>query len=100
MSERLFCSSRNNSKINKHGRFNGLNTIRKKAIELYKQLSSLLAKAGMHARKWLSNSSFLLSVIYQNDRKAEIDLDRNQLPSAKTFGVWWVADRDEFTGTG
>ena len=67
------------------------------AIELYKQLSRLLTKAGMHARKWLSNSSTLLSVIPQNDRKAEVDLDRGQLPSAKTLGVWWVADRDEFT---
>ena len=28
----------------------------------------------MHARKWLSNSSTLLSVIPQNDRKAEIKL--------------------------
>ena len=67
------------------------------AIELYKQLSRLFTKAGMHARKWLSNSSTLLSVIPQNDRKAEVDLDRDQLPSAKTLGVWWVADRDEFT---
>ena len=67
------------------------------AIELYKQLSRLLTKAGMHARKWLSNSSTLLSSIPQNDRKAEVDLDRGQLPSAKTLGVWWVADRDEFT---
>ena len=97
MSERLSCSSRNNSKINIHGRFNGLDLSDENAIELYKQLSRLLTKAGMHARKWLSNSSTLLSVIPQNDRKAEVDLDRDQLPSAKTLGVWWVADRDEFT---
>ena len=43
------------------------------------------------------NSSFLLSVIPQNNRRAEVDLDRDQLPSAKTLRVWWVADRDEFT---
>ena len=68
-----------------------------KAIELYTQLSLLLTKAGMHARKWMSNSSTVLSEIPVEDRKAEVDLDRDQLPCAKTLGVWWMADRDVFT---
>ena len=67
------------------------------AIELYQQLSLLLTKASMHARKWLSNSSTVLSVIPSKDRKAEVDLDRDQLPCAKTLGVWWLADTDVFT---
>ncbi|MCG8047834.1 MAG: hypothetical protein N0E48_19785, partial [Candidatus Thiodiazotropha endolucinida] len=65
-------------------------------IELYNQLSQLLSKAGMHARKWLSNSSGVLAQIPLQDRKAEVDLDREQIPCAKTLGVWWHADRDVF----
>ena len=51
----------------------------------------------MHARKWLSNSAKVLSEIPVEDRKAEVDIDRDQLPCAKTIGVWWLADRDVFT---
>ena len=69
----------------------------KKAIELCTQLSVMLTEAGMHARKWLSNSTTVLSMIPPEDRKAEVDLDRDQLPCAKTLGVWWLADRDVFT---
>ena len=65
--------------------------------QLYHQLSALLSKAGMHARKWLSNSSKILVEIPLEDRKAEVDLDRSQLPCAKTLGVWWRADTDVFT---
>lgn len=66
-------------------------------IELYNQLSRMLSKAGMHARKWLSNSPSVLAQIPLQDRKAEVDLDRDQLPCAKTLGVWWHAHRDVFT---
>ena len=66
-------------------------------IQLYHQLSDLLSKAGMHARKWLSNSSSVLAEIPLEVRKAEVDLDRSQLPCTKTLGVWWLADQDVFT---
>ena len=66
-------------------------------IQLYHQLSVLLSKAGMHARKWLWNSSTVLGEIPLEDRKAEVDLDRSQLSCAKTLGVWWRADEDVFT---
>ena len=65
-------------------------------IELYRQLSGLLSLAGMHARKWLFNSPNVLSAIPSQDRKSEVDLDRDQLPSTKTLGVWWLAE-DIFT---
>ena len=55
-------------------------------IRLYRQLSCLLTKAGMHARKWLFNSPTVLSEIPIQDRKSEVDLDRDQLPCAKTLG--------------
>ena len=32
-----------------------------------------------------------------HDRKAEVDLDHNELPCAKTLGVWWLALEDVFT---
>ncbi|MCG8079255.1 MAG: A17 family peptidase, partial [Candidatus Thiodiazotropha taylori] len=65
-------------------------------IELHRQLSQLLTQAGMHARKWLSNSSTVLKEIPLQDRKAEVDLDTGYLPSAKTLGVWWSANQDVF----
>ena len=55
-------------------------------IELFHQLSDFLSKAGMHARKWLSNSSSVLAEIPLEDRKAEVDLDRSQLPCTKLSG--------------
>ena len=66
-------------------------------MELYHQLFDLLSTAGMHARKWLSNSSSVLAEIPLEDRKAEVDLDHSQLPCTKTLGVWWLADQDVFT---
>ena len=66
-------------------------------MELYHQLSDYLSKAGMHARKWLSNSSIVLAEIPLEDRKTEVDLDRSQLPCTETLGAWWLADQDVFT---
>ena len=69
----------------------------KQGIQFYTQLSYVLTKAGIHARKWLSNSSKVLSEIPIQDRKSEVDLDRDHLPCAKTLGVWWQADQDILT---
>ena len=41
----------------------------------------------MHARKWLSNSEQVLEKIPEDDRAAEVDLDKGNLPSMKTLGV-------------
>ena len=68
-----------------------------KGLELHRQLSLLLSKAGMHARKWLSNSQNVLREIPVQDRKAEVDLDREYMPCTKTLGVWWLSDQDVFT---
>ena len=54
-------------------------------IELHRQLSLLLTKAGMHARKWLPNSSRVLGEIQIHDRKFEVDLDRDSLSASKTL---------------
>ena len=66
-------------------------------IELYNQLSQLWGKAGMHARKWLSNSQVVLQSIPEEDRASEVYLDEGNLPSVKTLGVLWQADNDIFT---
>ena len=66
-------------------------------IELYRQLSTLWEKAGMHARKWLSNSAAVLEKIPEEDRALEVDLDKGNLPSLKTLGVLLLAKEDVFT---
>ena len=66
-------------------------------IELHRQLSQLLAQAGMHARKWLSNSPQVLRGIPLQDLKAEVYLDAVYLPSTKALGMWWLSDQDVFT---
>ncbi|XP_022789237.1 uncharacterized protein LOC111328948 [Stylophora pistillata] len=68
-------------------------------IELYKQLSELWGRAGMHARKWLSNSPKVLEEIPVDDRASEADLDQGHLPSVKTLGILWLAEEGMFTYT-
>ena len=63
----------------------------------YHQLTALWEKSGMEPRKWLSNSSVVLAEIPKDHRAAEIDLDRNSLPPAKTLGVLWLALDDVFS---
>ena len=53
-------------------------------LELYDQLSKLWGSAGMHARKWLSNSERILEKIPERDKATEVDLDKGNLPSVKT----------------
>lgn len=56
-------------------------------VKLYTQLSALWEKAGMHARKWLSNSVSVLQHIPPEDVVPVVDLHDNSLPSVKTLGV-------------
>ena len=62
------------------------------SIELYKQLDELWNKAGMHARKWLSNSPKVLEKIPIED-----DINKGPLPTVKTLGVTWLPEEDLFT---
>lgn len=66
------------------------------AVQLFHQLQGLWDKAGMKARKWLSNSPEVLTVIPQELRAFEIDLNYNALPLTKTLGVLWSAQEDVF----
>ena len=49
-----------------------------KGTELYHQLKSLWAKAGMHARKWVSNSAKVMAVIPEDDRATEVNIRDNK----------------------
>lgn len=68
-------------------------------VKLYEELSALWGSAGMLAREWLSNSEQVLTCkkIPEEDRAAEVDLDKGNLPSMKTLGVLWLAKEDVFT---
>ncbi|XP_046556115.1 uncharacterized protein LOC124265388 [Haliotis rubra] len=67
------------------------------ALQLYNQLMNLWgAAAGMHARKWLSNSKNVLNEIPAEDRLQEISILTDELPSVKTLGLVWCAEADEF----
>lgn len=66
-------------------------------IQLYHQLSELWQRAGMFARKWLSNSPEVLEKVPAKDRAVETDFSKNETPAVKTLGVLWHADIDCFT---
>jgi len=70
---------------------------KEECVKIYEELSALWGSAGMHARKWLSNSEHVLKRIPEEDRAAEVDLDKGNLPSMKTLGVLWLAKKDVFT---
>ena len=66
------------------------------AIQLFEELQGLWAKAGMKARKWLSNSPEMLTKIPQELRAYEINL-KDSVPTAKTLGILWRAQQDVLT---
>ena len=66
-------------------------------IELYKQLDELWSRAGMHARKWLSNSPQVLEKIPIKDRASEVDINKDSRPTVKTLGITWLPEEDGFT---
>ena len=51
--------------------------------QIYHQLFALLSKAGMNARKRISNSSEVYGEIPLADRKVYVDVDGSQLLCAK-----------------
>ena len=68
------------------------------ASQLYNELTTLWQKAGMHARKWLSNSTDILAAIPPTDRVGQLALNDAELPpSVKTLGLLWNSETDKFT---
>ncbi|XP_015771452.1 PREDICTED: uncharacterized protein LOC107349781 [Acropora digitifera] len=66
-------------------------------IKLCKQLDEMWSKAGMHARKWLSNSSQVLEKTPIKERASEVDINKAPLPTVKTLGITWLPEEDVFT---
>ena len=66
-------------------------------IKLYEELSKLWKKAGMRARKWLSNSQKVLENIPDEDRATQLTLSDGSLPSVKALGILWKAEEDILT---
>lgn len=67
-----------------------------KAIELVKELRTMWQRAGMYPRKWLSNDPEVMRHVPKQDHAADVDLDRGSLPSVKTLGLLWSAEKDIF----
>ena len=68
------------------------------AHQLYDELTMLWQTAGLHARKWLSNSTDVLAAIPPADRVGQLSLDDGELlPSVKTLGLLWKSATDEFS---
>ena len=63
---------------------------------LYGQLSNLWSKAGMHARKWASNSINIMEQVSMEDCVKEVDLTKSDIPTVKALGVIWEAPEDVF----
>ena len=58
-----------------------------KGIELYHELSALWAKAGMHARKYVSNSDKVMVIIPEEDRATEVNIRDNKDTVTTTLGL-------------
>jgi len=66
-------------------------------VKLYQQLSELLKRANMYARKWLSNSEVVLSHIPAEEQATEMKIEETELHGAKTLGILWLARDHVFT---
>ena len=67
------------------------------AIKLREELVNLWGTAGMHARKWLSNSPAVLNDIPSEECATSVNFDSGQTPSTKSLGVMWHPEADMFT---
>ena len=64
------------------------------AKNLQQQLTTLLASAGFHLRKWVSNEAAVVESIPESDRLPTLDLSKAE--PTKTLGVMWESKEDLF----
>ena len=69
------------------------------AIKYIKQLRCLLSEGGLRLHKWMSNSRDVLQSVPESERAGSVkELDKStNLPTDRTLGVNWNADKDAFT---
>ena len=63
-------------------------------VELYHQLRALWAKAGMYARKWVSNSEKVMAEIPIEDQAEQLTIADNKDLVVKTLGIEWDSKSD------
>lgn len=64
----------------------GSSPTEEECVKLYEKLSALWGSAGVHARK-NNNSEQVLKRILEEDRAAEVDLEKKKLPSINAWCV-------------
>ena len=65
-------------------------------VSLYKELSQLREKAGMHTCKWFLNSQAVLQMIPLEDRACQLELSEENSLVIKTLGIIWLVDKNVF----
>ena len=71
----------------------------KEGTQFYVDFSKLWKTAGMHARKWISNSTKVLEQIPCQDKVDRVQILEKHLPEVKTLFVQWLLQNDQFTFT-
>ena len=67
------------------------------AINLAKQLRTLLARGGFDLTKWISNSRKVLESLPHSERAAQVkSMDFDKLPIERALGVQWDVHSDRF----
>ena len=68
------------------------------AMELVERLRHVLSKGGFRLTKWLSNHKSVMSSIPNSERAKSVPINpkKSTLPSERTLGVIWDAERDVF----
>ena len=68
---------------------------REEAIEMRKQMTELLRRAGFRLHKWLTNDPDVLATIPEQDISPRfIELSKDKLPTDRTLGVIWEFPND------
>ena len=72
------------------------------AVTMRKCVQEMLERGGFHLRKWLSNERAVIESVPEDDRAPNstasiADHSQCDLPSVKTLGVAWSAEKDTFT---
>ena len=64
------------------------------AETLHKELQELWKKAGMEARKWVSNLKQVMEAIPEEHRASELVIRDEGQPVTKTLGISWFSEED------
>ncbi|XP_068684500.1 uncharacterized protein [Montipora foliosa] len=67
------------------------------AVRMFREMISLLARGGFRLTKWISSSREVLSQIPPQEKASpSVDLNFDELPIERTFGLKWNTEKDCF----